>query len=62
VEITRRDDIKTPYIIIKKEAEGYNQPLKMKVPVEIITEFFFQIILSILMNTDSEITDWIMSW
>ncbi len=35
VEITRRDDIKTPYIIIKKEAEGYNQPLKMKVPVEI---------------------------
>ncbi|MCD1118325.1 PspC domain-containing protein [Chryseobacterium turcicum] len=35
VEITRRDDIKTPYIIIKKEAEGYNQPLKMKIPVEI---------------------------
>ncbi|WP_312824445.1 PspC domain-containing protein [Epilithonimonas sp.] len=35
VEITRRDDIKTPYIIIKKEADGYNQPLKMKVPVEI---------------------------
>ena len=36
VEITRRDDIKTPYLIIKKEAEGYNQPLKMKVPVEIV--------------------------
>lgn len=35
VEITRRDDIKTPYLIIKKEADGYNQPLKMKVPVEI---------------------------
>ncbi|UQB69022.1 PspC domain-containing protein [Epilithonimonas zeae] len=35
VEITRREDIKTPYIIIKKEADGYNQPLKMKVPVEI---------------------------
>lgn len=36
VEITRKDNIKTPYLIIKKEAEGYNQPLKMKVPVEII--------------------------
>lgn len=35
VEITRRDDIKTPYLIVKREANGYNQPLKMKVPVEI---------------------------
>ncbi|PZU84441.1 MAG: hypothetical protein DI529_11270 [Chryseobacterium sp.] len=35
VEITRKDDIKTPYLIVKKEADGYNQPLKMKVPVEI---------------------------
>ena len=36
VEITRRDDIKTPYLIVKKEADGYNQPLKMKVPVQIV--------------------------
>jgi len=36
VEITRRDDIKTPYLIVKKEADGYNQPLKMRVPVEIV--------------------------
>ena len=36
VEITRRDDIKTPYLIVKREADGYNQPLKMKVPVEIV--------------------------
>jgi len=36
VEITRRDNIKTPYLIIKREADGYNQPLKMKVPVEIV--------------------------
>lgn len=36
VEITRRDDIKTPYLIVKREAEGYNLPLKMKVPVEIV--------------------------
>jgi len=35
IEITRRDDIKTPYLIVKKEADGYNQPLKMKVPVQI---------------------------
>ncbi len=36
VEITRRDDIKTPYLVVKREAEGYNLPLKMKVPVEIV--------------------------
>jgi len=36
VDITRKDNIKTPYLIIKKEADGYNQPLKMKVPVEVI--------------------------
>ncbi|MCG2793542.1 MAG: PspC domain-containing protein [Weeksellaceae bacterium] len=36
VEITRKDDIKTPYLIVKREADGYNQPLKMKVPVEIV--------------------------
>jgi len=36
VEITRKDDIKTPYLIVKREADGYNQPLKMRVPVEIV--------------------------
>ncbi|RRQ45904.1 PspC domain-containing protein [Chryseobacterium sp. SC28] len=36
VEITRKDNIKTPYLIVKKEADGYNQPLKMKVPVQIV--------------------------
>ncbi len=36
VDITRRDDIKTPYLIVKREADGYNQPLKMRVPVEVV--------------------------
>lgn len=35
VEITRKDNIKTPYLVVKKQAEGYNIPLKMKIPVEI---------------------------
>jgi phage shock protein PspC (stress-responsive transcriptional regulator) len=35
VEITRRDDVKTPYLIIKKSADGYNQPLNMVAPVEV---------------------------
>ncbi len=41
VEITRKDDIKTPYLIIKKEADGYNQPMKMKVPVEVVGNKIF---------------------
>ncbi|WP_343610569.1 PspC domain-containing protein [Chryseobacterium oranimense] len=36
VEVTRKVDIKTPYLIIKKEAKGYNLPLNVNVPVEII--------------------------
>ncbi|MFC3161121.1 hypothetical protein ACFOEQ_24195 [Chryseobacterium arachidis] len=36
VEVTRKADVKTPYLIIKKEAKGYNLPLNMNVPVEII--------------------------
>lgn len=36
LEIRRRDNIKTPYLIVKREADGYNLPLKMKVPVEIV--------------------------
>lgn len=36
IEITRKDGIKTPYLIVKKQAEGYNIPLKINVPVEIV--------------------------
>lgn len=36
VEVTRKADVKTPYLIIKKEAKGYNLPLNVNVPVDII--------------------------
>jgi len=36
VDVTRKADIKTPYLIIKKEAKGYNLPLSVSVPVEIV--------------------------
>lgn len=36
VDVTRKADIKTPYLIIKKEAKGYNLPLNVNVPVEIV--------------------------
>ncbi|MCU7615626.1 PspC domain-containing protein [Chryseobacterium sp. PBS4-4] len=36
VDITRKANIKTPYLIIKKEAKGYNIPLNASVPVEIV--------------------------
>lgn len=36
VDVTRKADIKTPYLIIKKEAKGYNIPLNTTVPVEIV--------------------------
>ncbi|WBV61379.1 PspC domain-containing protein [Chryseobacterium camelliae] len=36
VDVTRKANIKTPYLIIKKEAKGYNLPLNVNVPVEII--------------------------
>lgn len=35
IDVTRKANIKTPYLIVKKEAEGYNLPMDMKVPVEI---------------------------
>lgn len=35
VDVTRKTDVKTPYLIIRKEAKGYNLPLNMSVPVEI---------------------------
>ncbi|MBT2620485.1 MULTISPECIES: PspC domain-containing protein [Chryseobacterium] len=36
VQVTRKADIKTPYLIIKKEAKGYNIPLNVSVPVEVL--------------------------
>ncbi len=36
VDVTRRADVKTPYLIIKKEAKGYNIPINLSVPVEIV--------------------------
>ena len=35
VNVTRKADVKTPYLIIKKEGEGYNVPIELNVPVEI---------------------------
>lgn len=35
VEVTRRPDVKAPYLIVKKQGEGYNIPLDLKVPVEV---------------------------
>lgn len=35
VDIIRKDSVK-PYLIIKERAKGYNQPLKLKVPVRIV--------------------------
>ena len=34
VEIIRKE-VKAPYLVLKKDANGYNQPLKMQIPVEI---------------------------
>jgi len=36
VEVTRKENIKAPYLVIKKEAKGYNVPLNVNVPVEIV--------------------------
>lgn len=36
VDVTRKANIKAPYLIIKKDAKGYNIPLNVSVPVEII--------------------------
>ncbi|QCX53941.1 PspC domain-containing protein [Elizabethkingia sp. JS20170427COW] len=35
ISIKKRADVKSPYLVIKKSAEGYNLPLEIKVPVEI---------------------------
>lgn len=36
LEIKRVPNLKTPYLIIKKDAKGYNIPLSISVPVEIV--------------------------
>jgi hypothetical protein len=35
VDVTRKSNISTPYLIIKKEGKGYNIPVQLNVPVEI---------------------------
>ena len=35
IEIIRKVGIEKPYLIIKKEAKGYNHPIRLNVPVEI---------------------------
>lgn len=41
VDVTRKPDIKTPYLIIKKEGKGYNFPIQMTVPVEVVNNKVF---------------------
>lgn len=36
LEVIKKDGVTTPYLIIKKDGEGYNAPLRMSVPVEVI--------------------------
>ncbi|WP_185289142.1 PspC domain-containing protein [Chryseobacterium lactis] len=36
VDVTRKSDVKIPYLIIKKEGDGYNIPVQLTVPVEIV--------------------------
>lgn len=36
INVVRKADVKVPYLIVKKEAKGYNIPLEMKVPVEVV--------------------------
>ena len=36
IEVSRKADVKTPYLIVKKEGRGYNLPLQLTVPVEVI--------------------------
>jgi len=36
VEVTRQPNLQTPYLIVKKRADGYNIPLQISVPVEVV--------------------------
>lgn len=35
IDVTRKSDITTPYLVIKKEGKGYNIPVQLNIPVEI---------------------------
>ncbi|MFL1602928.1 PspC domain-containing protein [Riemerella anatipestifer] len=35
IEIVRKDTVKTPYLVVKKRASGYNLPLRANIPVEV---------------------------
>lgn len=35
INITRKPNINAPYLIVKKEANGYNQPIRLRVPLEV---------------------------
>ncbi|PST44415.1 hypothetical protein CYV15_04765 [Riemerella anatipestifer] len=35
IEIVRKDTIKTPYLVVKKRASGYNLPLRANIPVKV---------------------------
>ncbi|WP_353146673.1 PspC domain-containing protein [Chryseobacterium sp.] len=41
VDVTRKADVKTPYLIIKKEGNGYNYPIQLNVPVEVVNNKVF---------------------
>lgn len=36
LEVTHKDGVFAPYLLVKKSADGYNQPLKMEIPVEVV--------------------------
>lgn len=36
VKVVRKDNIKAPYIIVNKDSDGYNQPMKLRIPVEVV--------------------------
>lgn len=36
IEVTRKSNIAQPYLVIKKYAKGYNKPLELNVPVEVV--------------------------
>lgn len=36
VEVSRKADVKAPYLIVKKSGKGYNIPMQLNVPVEVV--------------------------
>jgi hypothetical protein len=56
--ILKEKDVAAPYLIIEKSANGYNKPLQMKLPVEVIdNKFCCQITSLITTTTDSATTE-----